>query len=359
MVAGLHGERKNMTKTNQVFIIAEAGVNHNGNRTLARELIAAAAEAGADAVKFQTFKAEKLVAPGTPKAAYQEKNTDGRDQLEMLRLLELSDEVHRELFNLCEDHGIEFMSTPFDEDSANFLISLGMRRIKVPSGELTNHPFLRFLAARKLPLILSTGMADLNEIVESVEVLKSAWAIADEQRPIEALLTILHCTSNYPARLEDVNLLAMQSISKRTSIPVGYSDHTQGILVSQGAVALGARVIEKHFTLDKELPGPDHKASLSPEELREMIRAIRSMEVALGSPDKAATAGERPIRALVRRSAVSIKAIAAGEIFSNENIALLRPGTGIPPSQFESILGTRAARPIVSGQLLTWDDITS
>lgn len=359
MVAGPHGERKSMTKTNKVFIIAEAGVNHNGDRTLARELVMAAAEAGADAVKFQTFKAEKLVAPGTPKAAYQEKNTEGRDQLEMLRSLELSDDVHMELFNLCEDQGIEFMSTPFDKDSVNFLVSLGMRRIKVPSGELTNHPFLRFLAAQKLPLILSTGMADLDEIIESVEVLKSAWTMAGEEGPIEALLTILHCTSNYPARLEDVNLLAMQAISERTSIPVGYSDHTQGILVSQGAVALGARVIEKHFTLDKELPGPDHKASLSPAELREMISAIRSMEVALGSPDKVATASERPIRALVRRSAVAVTAIAAGDVFSYENIALLRPGTGIPPSKFENILGKRAARPVMSGQLLAWDDIMS
>lgn len=351
-------KKEQIMTTDKVFIIAEAGVNHNGDPILARELVVAAAKAGADAVKFQTFKAEKLVAPGTPKAAYQEKNTGGGDQLDMLRSLELSDEITRELFNLCDDCGIEFMSTPFDEDSADFLVSMGMRRIKVPSGELTNHPFLRFLAARKLPLILSTGMADLNEIVESVEVIRSAWAKAGEERPIENLLTILHCTSDYPARLEDVNLRAMQTIAKQTSIPIGYSDHTQGILVSQGAVALGARVIEKHFTLDKDLPGPDHKASLSPEELLEMVLSIRSMEVALGSWEKAATASEHPVRALVRRSAVAITAIAAGDIFSRENIALLRPGTGIPPSDFEGILGKRATRSVSSGQVLAWDDIT-
>ncbi len=350
-------EKQNMATTDRVFIIAEAGVNHNGDPHLARELVRAAAKAGADAVKFQTFKADKLVAPGTAKAAYQEKNTGSGDQLEMLRSLELSDDTHRELFTLCGDCGIEFMSTPFDEESADFLISLGMKRIKIPSGELTNHPFLRFLAARQLPLILSTGMADLDEIVESVEVIRSAWATAGEERATESLLTILHCTSDYPARLEDVNLRAMRTIGKRTSMPIGYSDHTQGILVSPGAVAMGARVIEKHFTLDKDLPGPDHKASLSLEELGEMVASIRSMEIALGSSEKAATASERPVRALVRRSAVARTAIAAGDVFSRDNIALLRPGTGIPPSDFESILGRPAARPVASGQLLAWDDI--
>jgi N,N'-diacetyllegionaminate synthase len=342
-----------------VFVIAEAGVNHNGDPELACELVRAAAKAGADAVKFQTFKAEKLVAPGTAKAAYQEKNTGSGDQLGMLRSLELSEETHRRLFALCAACGIEFMSTPFDEESADFLVSLGMKRIKVPSGELTNHPFLAFLAAKKLPIIISTGMADLDEIAEAVDVIRRAWAKAGETRAAEDLLTVLHCTSDYPARLQDVNLRAMGTIAERVALPVGYSDHTQGILVSLGAVAMGAGVIEKHFTLDKELPGPDHKASLSLEELDEMVASIRAMEVALGSPEKAATEAERPVRALVRRSVVATRPIAAGEILSGDNLSLLRPGTGIPPSRFDEVLGKRALRDLPAGQVLAWDDIAS
>jgi len=340
-----------------VFIIAEAGVNHNGNLDLAHELVRAAAKAGADAVKFQTFKADKLVAPGTAKAAYQERNTGAGDQLAMLRSLELSDDAHLHLFELCEDCGIEFMSTPFDEDSANFLISLGMKRIKVPSGELTNHPFLSFLAMKKLPIILSTGMADLGEILEAVDVIKRAWRAVGYDDSKTDILTVLHCTSDYPARLEDVNLRAMLTIGETLALPVGYSDHTQGNLVSLGAVAMGARVIEKHFTLDRSLPGPDHKASLSPEELEEMISLIRKMGIALGSAEKHATPSERSVRTLVRRSVVSTSAIAAGELFTKDNLALLRPGTGIPPSRFVDVLGRSCRTDVPPGHVLAWDDV--
>lgn len=340
-----------------VFVIAEAGVNHNGDAALALKLVEAAAACGADAVKFQTFSAESLVRPGAEKAEYQKRETGDGDQYSMLKALEMSESLHRSLFARCAELGIEFMSTPFDESAADFLIDLGMKRIKIPSGEITNLPFLRFLAGKGLPLILSTGMASLEEIQTAVTV------IADERNkhgylePLADVLTILHCTSNYPADYTDVNLRAMQTIGGATGIPIGYSDHTLGVSVSTAAVALGAIVIEKHFTLDRNMPGPDHKASLTLEELTQMIGQIRQVEAALGSPVKQPAQSELPVRSLVRRSVTVVRKIAAGQIIEAADIALLRPGTGIAPKDFAAVPGRVAVKEIAAGSTLQWDDL--
>lgn len=341
----------------RTLIIAEAGVNHNGSEALALELVEAAAHAGADAVKFQTFSADKLVAPGAGKAEYQARETGEGDQHSMLKALELSQAAHQRLFVRCQALGIEFMSTPFDEDAARFLLNLGMRRIKVPSGEITNDPFLRFLAGKGLPMILSTGMADMDEIHRAVAVVAAARAEAGLREPLREVLTILHCTSNYPAACSDVNLRAMQSIARELELPVGYSDHTLGLAVSTAAVALGASVIEKHFTLDREMPGPDHKASLSLEELAALVRQIRDVENALGSPEKRPTASELPIRALVRRSVTLVRAARAGQALQAEDMTLLRPGTGIGPGELERIPGRVLTRDLPAGTTLQWTDL--
>jgi N,N'-diacetyllegionaminate synthase len=339
------------------FVIAEAGVNHNGSEELALLLVEAAAAAGADAVKFQTFSADKLVRPGAEKAEYQKRETGDGDQHTMLRALELSHEAHRALFTRCNELGIEFMSTPFDEDAADFLVALGVKRLKVPSGEITNLPFLRHLASTGLPLIVSTGMSSLDEIREAVAVIAEARRRAGHAAPLSETVTILHCTSNYPAASTDVNLRAMQTIAEATQLPVGYSDHTLGLSVATGAVALGARVIEKHFTLDKNLPGPDHKASLDPSELVALVRQIRDVETALGSPRKEPTPAELPVRALVRRSVTTIRPLSKGAVLTAKDVALLRPGTGIPPRDLVSVIGKRAAADIPAGTTLNWPDL--
>ncbi|MDO9419775.1 MAG: N-acetylneuraminate synthase [Herminiimonas sp.] len=341
----------------KTFIIAEAGVNHNGDPRLAFELVDTAARCGADAVKFQTFTAEKLVVPGAEKAEYQKQATGSGDQYAMLKALEISEPLHRELFERCAEVGIEFMSTPFDNDAADFLLSLGMKRIKVPSGEITNEPFITFLASKGVPLIVSTGMASMDEIQRAVLVIERARIAAGFTEPLTEVLTILHCTSNYPADYSDVNLRAMQSIADATGLPVGYSDHTMGLAVSTAAVAMGASVIEKHFTLDRSMSGPDHQASLSPEELTAMVRQIRDVEQALGSSIKQPTASELPVRLLVRRSVTVARRIAAGSTVCEADLVLLRPGTGIAPSQMEGIIGKRAARDIEIGTILQWQDI--
>ena len=284
------------------FIIAEAGVNHNGSDELALRLVEAAADAGADAVKFQTFRAELLAKPGSEKAVYQKSQTGAGDQLSMLRELELSESQHRLLQPRCEQLGIEFMSTPFDQPSVDFLLDLGVRRLKIPSGELTNHPFLKYISTKGVPLILSTGMASLEEVQDAVQVVRSVREQHAFTEPLAEVLTLLHCTSNYPAARENVNLRAMQTLHQATGLPVGYSDHTEGILVAPVAAALGATVIEKHFTLDHSLPGPDHAASLEPDELSEMIRNIRNVETLLGSSEKTPTQSELLVRDVVRRS---------------------------------------------------------
>jgi N,N'-diacetyllegionaminate synthase len=264
----------------RTFIIAEAGVNHNGDEKLATALVEAAAKSGADAVKFQTFSADKLTRKGAEKAEYQEQATGEGDQHGMLKALEMSENLHRRLFAHCSELGIEFMSTAFDEESLDFLIELGIKRIKVPSGEITNAPLLRHMAKKGLPLIVSTGMAALDEVVAAVDIIRAARAAHGFVEPLVEKVTILHCTSNYPTDSADVNLRAMNTLARTTGLPVGYSDHTLGLAVSTAAVALGATVIEKHFTLDAGLPGPDHKASLEPDQLCALVQQIRDVEAA-------------------------------------------------------------------------------
>lgn len=340
----------------KTFIIAEAGVNHNGDEALALQLVETAARCGADAVKFQTFKADKLVRRGAEKAEYQRRETGDGDQHSMLKALEMSSDLHHRLFEKCAAVGIEFMSTPFDEEAAVFLKNLGMRHLKVPSGEITNLPFLEFLTGLNLPMILSTGMADLEEVKTAtahIAQVRTAMGWSETDR----MLTVLHCTSNYPAANTDVNLRAMQTIAEATGLPVGYSDHTLGLAVSTAAVALGATVIEKHFTLDRAMPGPDHRASLTPQELEALVKQIRAVEEALGSPEKVPTESELPVRALVRRSVSAARDLSAGAMLEPTDLTLLRPGTGIPPASLHQIFGRVIARDIAAGTTLLWDDL--
>lgn len=341
----------------RTFVIAEAGVNHNGNEELAFQLVEVAARCGADAVKFQSFKAEKLVRPGAEKVEYQKRETGAGDQFDMLKKLEMSEDLHHRLFDRCQQLGIEFMSTPFDVEAADFLVKLGMTRIKVPSGEITNHPFLRALAAKNLPLIISTGMATLDEVQQAVEVVGNKRKQLGFDGNLSDYVTVLHCTSNYPAALEDVNLRALKTIADATRMPVGYSDHTLGSLVSVASVAMGAVVIEKHFTIDKTMTGPDHKASLEPDELQAMITQIRQIEFALGSDKKEPTESELEVRRLVRRSVTSIVPIEIGQAISLDNCALLRPGTGIPPKDFDAVIGRTLKRVLAAGETIDIDDL--
>lgn len=340
-----------------VFIIAEAGVNHNGDADRALAMVDAAAEAGADAVKFQTFSADKLAAPGAEKAEYQKRETGEGDQHAMLKALEMSDDLHRRLIARCIERGVEFMSTPFDEQAADLLDGLGMARIKVPSGEIVNHPFLRHLAAKNRPMIVSTGMATMLEIEEALAVIAQARVAHGLTAPMTEMVTVLHCTSNYPAAASDVNLRAMQTIAEVTGHPIGYSDHTLGLAVSTAAVAMGATVIEKHFTLDRNLPGPDHSASLTVEELSRLVRQIRDVEAALGSPVKAPSEVELPVRAVVRRSVMARRALPAGHALTAGDLILLRPASGIEPKHFDALPGRVLAAAIEAGQPLTWDHL--
>jgi N,N'-diacetyllegionaminate synthase len=341
----------------KTFIIAEAGVNHNGDEKMALALVEAAAKSGADAVKFQTFSADKLTRKGAEKAEYQKQATGDGDQHGMLKALEMSEGLHQRLFSRCAELGIEFMSTAFDEESLDFLVVLGIKRIKVPSGEITNAPLLRHMAGKGLPLIVSTGMAELDEVVAAVDVIRAVRIAYGFAEPLAEMVTILHCTSNYPAENADVNLRAMITLARTTGLPVGYSDHTLGLAVSTGAVALGATVIEKHFTLDRELPGPDHKASLEPDQLGALVRQIRDVEAALGSDVKAPTASELPVRELVRRSVTTVRSLVAGATVGKDDVTLMRPGTGIPPMDLDKVIGRKSARNISAGETLTWSDI--
>jgi len=340
-----------------VFVIAEAGVNHSGSETLALEMIDVAKKCGADAIKFQSFSADKLVVKGAQKADYQKRETGAGDQYSMLKQLEMSASMHVRLVKHCEAIGIEFMSTPFDEEAARFLVSLGMARIKVSSAEITNHPFLAFLAAFDIPLILSTGMATLDEVIEAVEVIRSVRQQQNRSRQLSDALSLLHCTSNYPAGLSDVNLRAMLTMRDEIGVPVGYSDHTDGILVAAAAVAMGATVIEKHFTLDRAMPGPDHKASLEPADFSTMVRQIRDVELALGSGEKLPMASELPVRDLVRRSIVLDRSMKRGEPVRMQDISILRPGNGIPPKDLPRVLGMRLKKPVRAGEVLQWEDL--
>ncbi|MBN3518668.1 N-acetylneuraminate synthase [Algoriphagus lutimaris] len=321
-------------KRNKVLIIAEAGVNHNGDLALAKRLIDVAVVAGVDLVKFQTFKAEDLVSKEAKQADYQKKNIgEGSDsQFEMLKRLELSEEDHLELVNYCEEKGIEFFSTAFDVKGLEYLNSLGFSRFKVPSGEITNYPYLKKISEFGKPVILSTGMADLVEIKAALLVLEEG--IAKEN------ITVLHCNTEYPTPMEDVNLKAMNTIAKECDVEVGYSDHTLGIEVPIAAVAMGAVVIEKHFTLDRSLPGPDHAASLEPDELKAMVQAIRNIEKAIsGNGIKAPSKSELKNRTIARKSLHLINNLVPGHILVKEDLVALRPGDGISPMIINEVLG--------------------
>lgn len=316
---------------NKVFIIAEAGVNHNGDINIAKKLVDVAISAGADAVKFQTFKADRLASRQAPKAAYQNETTDaGETQHEMLRKLELTENMHIELLKYCREKNILFLSTPFDIESVKMLVELGIEIIKIPSGEITNLPYLREVAKQKKKVILSTGMSNMQEVKEAVQILR--------QNGTETI-TVLHCNTQYPTPMEDVNLKAMISMKNELELPVGYSDHTQGIEVPIAAVAMGATVIEKHFTLDRTMEGPDHKASLEPNELIAMVKAIRNIEKALGNGNKNITKSEKDNLSVARKSIVAACKIEKGELFTEKNLTVKRPGNGISPMKWDEIIG--------------------
>ncbi|SEP70617.1 N,N'-diacetyllegionaminate synthase [Ectothiorhodospira magna] len=335
-----------MTET--TLIIAEAGVNHNGDLELARQLVDVAAKAGADLVKFQTFIAERLVTRTAPKADYQTRTTDHHEsQFAMLRQLELTHSMHDALIEHCRQRGIGFFSTGFDVASLDYLASLGAERFKIPSGEITNLPYLRHVGAFRKSVILSTGMATLGEIESALVVLEAAGTPRTQ-------ITVLHCNTEYPTPMIDVNLRAMCSIRDALGVAVGYSDHTQGIEVPIAAVALGATVIEKHLTLDRSLPGPDHRASLEPDEFTAMVKAIRNIEQALGDGIKRPSSSETKNRAIARKSLVASRPIRAGEPFTPENVTAKRPGTGISPMRWDEVMGKIAVRDYMVDELITW-----
>ena len=328
------------------LVIAEAGVNHNGDLQLANQLVDAAAAAGADVVKFQTFQANQLATELAQQAAYQQKALgETQSQMTMLQQLELKPEQHGQLILHCQERGIEFLSTAFDLPSIGLLASLQLKRWKIPSGEITNLPYLRQIGAQGLPVILSTGMANLGEIEAALAVLEQAGTFRNQ-------VTVLHCTTEYPAPPEEVNLRAMQTIGKAFDVAVGYSDHTAGIAVPIAAVALGATVIEKHITLDRNLPGPDHQASLEPDDFAAMVRGIRTIEQALGDGIKQPTPSEQPNLPIVRKSLVAARPIRAGELFSEVNLTAKRPGTGISPMQWDAWIGRPASRDFAADELI-------
>ncbi len=322
----------------RVFIIAEAGVNHNGSLETAKKMIDAAAEAGADAVKFQTFHAEDIACAASPKAEYQTRREgEGQSQLEMLKKLELDEAAHKELLGYCARKGIRFLSTPFDLRSVSMLVRLGLDVFKIPSGEITNLPYLRRIGGLNKEVILSSGMADLEEIGKAVDIIVASGTGKDK-------ITVLHCNTEYPTPLEDVNLKAMLSIKETYGVRIGYSDHTLGIEVPIAAAALGAEVIEKHFTLSRKMKGPDHEASLEPDELKKMIEAVRKIEKALGDGIKRPSFSERKNKGVVRKSIVAARAIKRGEIFTEKNLAVKRPASGISPMEWDKVLGSPAKR---------------
>ena len=324
--------------TDRVLIIAEAGVNHNGSIQLAKKLIDKAVFSGADAVKFQTFKAKNVLSKNAPKADYQKQTTNLREsQFDMIKRLELDERAHQELIAYCKEANIMFLSTPFDLDSVDLLNELGLQIFKIPSGEITNLPYLRRIGSLCKEVILSTGMSDLKEIGEAIKILTNAGTLKEN-------ITVLHANTMYPTPMEDVNLRAMQTIQNKFDVAVGYSDHTLGIEVDIAAVAMGATVIEKHFTIDKTMDGPDHKSSIDPEELKAMVSSIRNIEKALGSSIKKPSKSEKPNISMARKSIVARKSIKKGELFTEKNITIKRPGIGISPMKWDTILGKVAER---------------
>ncbi len=329
-----------------VFIIAEAGVNHNGSIQLAKKLIDAAVRSGADAIKFQTFKADKLVSKTAQKADYQKQTTNASEsQYAMIKKLELSTEAHHELIDYCNQLNILFLSTPFDLESIDLLNSLGMEIYKIPSGEITNLPYLRYIGSLGKKVILSTGMADLGEIEDALDILTAAGTSKEN-------ITVLHATTEYPCPIDEVNLKAMHTIAAAFAVKIGYSDHTNGIEIPIAAAAMGACVIEKHFTLDKTMEGPDHKASLEPDELLAMVTAIRNIEKALGTGIKKATPSEMKNITIARKSITAAQPIHKGELFSESNLSIKRPGNGISPMCWDEIVGTPATKDYCEDELI-------
>lgn len=351
-----------------VYVIAEAGVNHNGSLELARQLVSAAAAAGADAVKFQTFDAKKLARASAPKADYQKQTTDqAESQLDMLSKLELPREWHAELKAHAKSEGIEFLSTAFDLDSLDFLTGLDMPFFKVPSGELTNGPLLWRFARLRKPLVVSTGMATLSEVEQALAVIAHAfnakaepadldevwegWTRPEWRRSLQGRVTVLHCTSQYPTPMAEVNLLAMDTLAYAFGLPIGYSDHTEGILIPVAAVARGAVLVEKHFTLDRAMPGPDHRASLEPAELTQMVREIRALAVALGEGAKSPQPSEWKTRKAARQQVVLDRAVTRGQVLTREDLTTARSGSGLPAASLWQLVGQPANRDYVSGDL--------
>jgi len=323
---------------NSVFIIAEAGVNHNGDIHIAMKLIDAAVSAGADAVKFQTFKTENVVSQTAPKAQYQKETGESNEsQFDMLKKLELDIDAHKTLLSYCQKKGIKFLSTPFDHKSIDLLESLGLDVYKIPSGEITNLPYLRHIGSLSKKVIMSTGMSTMSEIKEALSILLKAGTLKEN-------ITILHANTMYPTPMQDVNLRAMLTIQNYFDIPVGYSDHTLGIEVDIAAVAMGATVIEKHFTLDKTLDGPDHQASLNPDELKSMVMAIRNIEKAMGDGKKVVSSSEKENKDIARKSITAIQKINKGDIFTEDNITVKRPGNGISPMKWDEVIGSKAKK---------------
>ena len=341
-----------MRDNNKVTIIAEAGVNHNGRFDLAQELIQVAAEAGADFVKFQAFSADRLVSREARKAGYQIKNlNDGNDrQYDMLKKLEIDEAFHKDLKEYAEELNIEFLSSPFDEKGIEMLYELGLRIFKVPSGEITNLPYLELLSGLDCKVILSTGMADLEEIKQALNLLESNKLKRSD-------ITVLHCNTDYPTKFADVNLRAMQTIREELGVSVGYSDHTPGIEVPIAATALGASVIEKHYTLDRTMEGPDHKASLEPGELREMIKSIRNIEQALGSSKKVPSDSELKNRDIVRKSIHLLHEKSGGETLERDDLIMLRPGDGISPMEIDMVIGQKLQENLQKGHKLKYTDL--
>lgn len=360
----------NITASSRVYIIAEAGVNHNGSLDMAKELVEVAAKAGADAVKFQTFRADRLVSGSAPKADYQKKSSGaGESQHDMLKRLELGEDAHRELIRHCELHGIQFLSTPFDAESVDLLgITFDLPTIKIPSGEITNAPLILQIACLGKPVILSTGMSTLADVEAALGVLafgftcpkaspgvtgfQEAFASCEGQRALSEKVTLLHCTTEYPAPFTEVNLRAMDTLAAAFGLRVGFSDHTEGTAIPVAAVARGAVVIEKHFTLDRTLPGPDHRASLEPGELCEMVKAIREVEMALGSGRKVPAPSEMKNAAVARKSIVAACEIRVGEAYSSANLCVKRPGGGVSPLRFWEVVGRRADRNYVKDEVI-------
>ena len=335
-----------ITMPNRTLIIAEAGVNHNGDIKLAKQLIDVAADCGADYVKFQTFSADRIVTKSADKAEYQKQSSDSSEsQFEMLKRLELSVEMHLKLIEHCKHKSIKFLSTGFDIQSVDLLVGLGLNLVKIPSGEITNLPLLRHIGSLDLPVILSSGMSTMKEIGDALLILEQTGLP-------RAQITVLHCTTEYPTPMDEVNLRAMNSIRNTLGVAVGYSDHTLGIEVSVAAVALGASVIEKHFTIDRSLPGPDHKASSEPVELVAMVKAIRNIEVALGSDVKEPTMSEIKNAHIARKSILASQKIEKGEILSTVNLVVKRPGNGMSPMLWDRLIGQVATRTYLPDEMI-------